>query len=65
VDVVKVGFGQRRKMMLKLLADLWPKEAAAAAMTGAGIALTERAERVSREQFVEVARSLMNTPRKR
>ncbi len=65
VDVVKVGFGQRRKMMLKLLADLWPKDAAAAAMTAAGIALTERAERVSREQFVEVARCLLSVPRRR
>jgi 16S rRNA (adenine1518-N6/adenine1519-N6)-dimethyltransferase len=64
VDVVKAGFGQRRKMMLKLLADRWPKEAAAAAMTSAGIALTERAERVSREQFLEVARCLVDAPRK-
>jgi 16S rRNA A1518/A1519 N6-dimethyltransferase RsmA/KsgA/DIM1 with predicted DNA glycosylase/AP lyase activity len=59
---VKAGFGQRRKMMLKLLAEVWPREAVEAAMTGAGVALTERAERVSREQFVEIARRLAGAP---
>jgi len=62
VSAVKAGFGQRRKMMLKLLAEVWPREAVEAAMTGAGVALTERAERVSREQFVEIARRLAGAP---
>ena len=59
---VKAGFGQRRKMMFKLLAGLWPREAVASAFSTAGIEVTERAERVSREQFIELARVLSSTP---
>jgi 16S rRNA (adenine1518-N6/adenine1519-N6)-dimethyltransferase len=62
VSAVKAGFGQRRKMMLKLLAEVWPREAVEAAMTVAAVAHTERAERVSREQFVEIARQLADVP---
>lgn len=59
---VKAGFGQRRKMMFKLLAALWPREEVASAFAAAGIPQTERAERVSREQFIELACSLSRTP---
>jgi 16S rRNA (adenine1518-N6/adenine1519-N6)-dimethyltransferase len=59
---VKTGFGQRRKMMFKLLAGLWPRDAVATAFAAAGIEPTERAERVSREQFIELARNLSSTP---
>lgn len=59
---VKAGFGQRRKMMFKLLAGLWPRESVASAFSTAGIEVTERAERVSREQFIELARVLSSTP---
>lgn len=59
---VKTGFGQRRKMMFKLLAGLWPREAVTTAFASAGIEPTERAERVSREQFIELARQLSRIP---
>jgi 16S rRNA (adenine1518-N6/adenine1519-N6)-dimethyltransferase len=56
--VVKTGFGQRRKMLLKLLAAVWPREAVVAAMSAAGVSVTERAERLTREQFVTIAAAL-------
>ena len=56
--VVKTGFGQRRKMLLKLLAAVWPREAVIAAMSAAGVSMTERAERLTREQFLSIAGAL-------
>lgn len=56
--VVKTGFGQRRKMLLKLLAAVWPREAVVAAMSAAGVSMTERAERLTREQFLSIAGAL-------
>ncbi len=56
--VVKTGFGQRRKMLLKLLAAVWPRDAVSAALAGAGVSVTERAERLTREQFVSIAGAL-------
>ena len=62
IRVVKRGFSQRRKMMLKLLKQDWPADALAVAFDAAGITPTERAEKVGLEQFVTVARSLAGPP---
>ena len=56
--LVKTGFGQRRKMMRKLLAERWPRADVEEAFAQAGVAPTERAEQVSREQFLRMARRL-------
>jgi 16S rRNA (adenine1518-N6/adenine1519-N6)-dimethyltransferase len=58
VRLVKAGFGQRRKMLAKLAAGAWPRDAVDAAMQAAGVPPTERAERVTREQFVTMATRL-------
>jgi 16S rRNA (adenine1518-N6/adenine1519-N6)-dimethyltransferase len=50
--VVKQAFSQRRKMMLKLLKQNWPKEKLEAAFAELGISVQERAEKLSLEQFV-------------
>lgn len=57
-EVVKLGFGQRRKMLRKLLTGRWPAPAVDAALGAAGIAATQRAEKVGREQFLAVATAL-------
>lgn len=56
--LVKVAFGQRRKMMFKLLTAAWPEARLDAAFTAVGIAKTERAERVDLDGFVALARHL-------
>jgi 16S rRNA (adenine1518-N6/adenine1519-N6)-dimethyltransferase len=53
--VVKRSFSQRRKMMLKLLRSEWPEEALLHAFKETGIRTTERAEKVSVDQFVQLA----------
>lgn len=50
--LVKLAFSQRRKMMLKLLKQEWPKEKLEAAFADLKIWPQERAEKVSLEQFV-------------
>ena len=50
--LVKLSFSQRRKMMLKLVKQEWPKETAEAAFAKLGISPQERAEKLSLEQFV-------------
>lgn len=50
--LVKLAFSQRRKMMLKLLKQDWPKEVLEAAFAGLNISPQERAEKLSLEQFV-------------
>jgi len=60
VKIVKRGFSQRRKMMLKLLRADWPEEQLAGAYAMAGIEKTARAESASLEQFVCLTRSLAN-----
>ncbi|MEO6034393.1 MAG: 16S rRNA (adenine(1518)-N(6)/adenine(1519)-N(6))-dimethyltransferase RsmA, partial [Verrucomicrobiota bacterium] len=50
--IVKRAFSQRRKMMLKLLKQDWPKEKLESAFAGIKISPQERAEQVSLEQFV-------------
>jgi 16S rRNA (adenine1518-N6/adenine1519-N6)-dimethyltransferase len=56
--LVKVSFSQRRKMMLKLLKQEWPKEKLEAAFTELNISPQERAEKLSLEQFVELTKIL-------
>ena len=58
VKIVKRGFSQRRKMMLKLLKQDWPKEKLAAAFAELNISLMERAEKLSLEQFVALTQIL-------
>jgi 16S rRNA (adenine1518-N6/adenine1519-N6)-dimethyltransferase len=52
VKIVKRAFSQRRKMMLKLLKQDWPKEKLEAAFAELKISPQERAEKLSLEQFV-------------
>jgi 16S rRNA (adenine1518-N6/adenine1519-N6)-dimethyltransferase len=56
--LVKRAFSERRKMMFKLLKTLWPVEVLQEAFQQMGIAPTERAEKVSLEGFVGLARIL-------
>lgn len=58
VKVVKRGFSQRRKMMLKLLKQDWTAENLAVAYQIAGIDEKVRAEALEIGQFVELARAL-------
>jgi len=56
--IVKKAFSQRRKMMLKLLKQDWPKEKLEAAYTALQISPQERAEKLSLEQFVALTKIL-------
>jgi len=58
VGVVKRGFSQRRKMMLKLLKQDWTPENLAVAYEVAGIDEKVRAEALEIGQFVDLARAL-------
>lgn len=58
VRVVKRGFSQRRKMMLKLLKQDWPTERLSAAYSDLGLSPQIRAEAVSLEQFARLAMAL-------
>jgi len=58
VKLVKRGFSQRRKMMMKLLKEDWPSEQLAAAFVELNIPAQTRAEDVSLEQFVAMVRKL-------
>jgi 16S rRNA (adenine1518-N6/adenine1519-N6)-dimethyltransferase len=58
VKIVKRGFSQRRKMMLKLLKMDWPKEKLEAAFAELSISPMERAEKLSLEQFVALTKIL-------
>jgi 16S rRNA (adenine1518-N6/adenine1519-N6)-dimethyltransferase len=57
--LVKLSFSQRRKMMLKLLKQEWPKEKLEAAFAALGISPQERAEKLSLEQFVALTARLV------
>jgi 16S rRNA (adenine1518-N6/adenine1519-N6)-dimethyltransferase len=59
--IVKRGFSQRRKMMLKLLKADWPAEKLDAAFGQLKLSPQVRAEAVSLEQFVELTRALART----
>ncbi len=56
--IVKRAFSQRRKMMVKLLSPDWPEEIVARAFDEVMLSSQTRAEMVSLEQFVHIARSL-------
>jgi 16S rRNA (adenine1518-N6/adenine1519-N6)-dimethyltransferase len=56
--LVKQSFSQRRKMMLKLLKQEWPKEKLEAAFAELHISHQERAEKLSLEQFVALTKFL-------
>lgn len=56
--LVKTGFSQRRKMMLKLLKQHWPVEQLRAASDLCGISAQARAEELGLEQFVQLAKTL-------
>jgi len=60
VRLVKLSFSQRRKMMLKLLKQDWPKERLAAAFGELNISVQERAEKLSLEQFVALTKILVS-----
>jgi 16S rRNA (adenine1518-N6/adenine1519-N6)-dimethyltransferase len=59
VKIVKRGFSQRRKMMLKLLKQDWAADKLAAAFAELNISPMERAEKLSLEQFVELTKSFL------
>jgi 16S rRNA (adenine1518-N6/adenine1519-N6)-dimethyltransferase len=56
--IVKKAFSQRRKMMLKLLKQDWPKEKLDVAFAELNISPMERAEKLSLEQFVALTKRL-------
>ncbi len=57
--IVKKAFSQRRKMMLKLLKQEWPKEKLEAVFAELQISPQERAEKLSLEQFVALTKKLL------
>ena len=57
-ELVKLGFSQRRKMMLKLLKTRWPLPQLDPVFQEVGLSPDLRAEKVSLEQFVEMTRLL-------
>jgi 16S rRNA (adenine1518-N6/adenine1519-N6)-dimethyltransferase len=58
VKIVKRGFSQRRKMMLKLLKQDWAVDKLAIAFAELKISPMERAEKLSLEQFVALTKIL-------
>jgi 16S rRNA (adenine1518-N6/adenine1519-N6)-dimethyltransferase len=56
--LIKLGFSQRRKMMLKLLKRDWPADKLAEAFQQLGLSPQIRAEKVTLEQFVKLAQTL-------
>ena len=56
--IVKRGFSQRRKMMMKLLRAEWPAAQLEQAFAQIGIPLKARAETVSLEQYVQMTNLL-------
>jgi len=56
--IVKRAFSQRRKMMLKLLKQDWPKEKLESAFAELAISVQTRAEQVSLENFVALTTRL-------
>ncbi len=60
VKIVKRGFSQRRKMMMKLLRQDWPAEKLKQGLAELNISPRERAEKLSLEQFVQLTCYLLN-----
>ena len=63
VSIVKRGFSQRRKMMLKLLKEDWPQPRLTAEFERLGLSPQARAEQVSLEQFAQIAQALLRSPK--
>jgi len=59
VAVVKQGFSQRRKMMFKLLKELWREDLLREAFRAVGLAENARAETVSVELFARLSQFLI------
>jgi 16S rRNA (adenine1518-N6/adenine1519-N6)-dimethyltransferase len=62
VKLVKRSFSQRRKMMLKLLKQDWPQQRLAYEFERLNLSPQIRAEKVSLEQFTQLARNLTEAP---
>jgi len=62
VKIVKTSFSQRRKMMLKLLRQLYDGTRLEAAFKEVGIPVGIRAERVSLHQFARLTQALEGVP---
>jgi 16S rRNA (adenine1518-N6/adenine1519-N6)-dimethyltransferase len=62
IQIVKLGFSQRRKMMFKLLKEAWPAAELELAFGDVGLAAAIRAEAVTLEQFARLARCLHRRP---
>jgi len=60
VKIVKRGFSQRRKMMMKLLKQDWATDKLATAFAELKISPMERAEKLSLEQFVALTEKLLS-----
>ncbi len=58
VKIVKRGFSQRRKMMMKLLKNDWPEERLPDAFERLNLSPQIRAEAIGLGQFIELARAL-------
>lgn len=58
--IVKRGFSQRRKMMLKLLKQDWPAEKLATAFAQLNLSSQERAEKLNLDQFVALTKILLS-----
>ena len=58
--IVKRGFSQRRKMMLKLLKQDWPAEKLAAAFEQLSLSPQVRAEKLNLDQFVALTEILLS-----
>lgn len=56
--IVKLALSQRRKMMLKLLKQNWPKEELEGAFERLGLSPQIRAEKVSLDKFIELTQHL-------
>lgn len=62
IAVASAGFAVRRKTLTNALGAVWGREAAAAAVAGAGLSPTARAEELSPEAFLSLARLLGPRP---
>jgi 16S rRNA (adenine1518-N6/adenine1519-N6)-dimethyltransferase len=62
IKLVKRGLSQRRKMMLKLLKQDWPQTRLDQEFERLNLSPQIRAEKVSLEQFAQLARNLTEAP---
>ena len=62
ISVASAGFAVRRKTLTNALGAVWGREAASAAVAGAGLSATARAEELAPEAFLGLARLLGPRP---